>query len=155
MILTVRFAHMAEAPALKVGDKIARGQRIGTVGSSGQSTAPHLHIDLAGGEQIAKFHLESYEHNNPPPGPLRELLYFIDPELFGGVAPVVTTPYAEVEYFHARGKVHYGFDLVPKNRHDPKADMGIYWNRSAVGTVLAVLDDPSAYGHCLYVGYEV
>lgn len=41
------YAHMNKfAPNLKVGDTVARGQLIGYVGSTGQSTGPHIHFEL-------------------------------------------------------------------------------------------------------------
>lgn len=42
----VEYGHMwnAFATGLKVGDRVERGQKIGYIGSNGQSTGPHLHI---------------------------------------------------------------------------------------------------------------
>jgi len=41
------YAHLDTfADALKVGNSVSRGQQIGTVGSTGRSTAPHLHYEL-------------------------------------------------------------------------------------------------------------
>ncbi len=39
------YAHMDEI-YVKVGEKVARGQVIGTVGNTGTSTAPHLHYEV-------------------------------------------------------------------------------------------------------------
>ena len=39
------YAHMGSV-AVKVGDKVTRGQIIGTVGNTGTSTAPHLHYEV-------------------------------------------------------------------------------------------------------------
>lgn len=39
------YAHMASV-TVKVGDKVSRGQIIGTVGNTGTSTAPHLHYEV-------------------------------------------------------------------------------------------------------------
>ena len=39
------YAHM-ESVGVKLGQKVVRGQQIGTVGSSGTSTAPHLHYEV-------------------------------------------------------------------------------------------------------------
>ena len=39
------YAHMHEV-FVKKGEKVIRGQKIGTVGSTGTSTAPHLHYEV-------------------------------------------------------------------------------------------------------------
>ncbi len=39
------YAHMSKI-FVKVGDRVKRGQKIGEVGSSGTSTAPHLHYEI-------------------------------------------------------------------------------------------------------------
>jgi hypothetical protein len=154
MKYTVRYAHLEYAPKYQVGDSVLPGAVIGKMGSSGQSTAKHLHFDGAVGFQNKKYLLEDYDRNDPVPIPVKQLLLFIDPAMFQGENPVITTPYAEVEYFHERGKVHYGFDIVPQNRHDFQAPLLICWSRSKPGEVLAILDDPAAYGHCIYIGFE-
>ena len=151
MKYTVRFAHMKEAPKWKRGDTIKPGDVIGIMGTSGQSTAAHLHIDCAQGEHTRLYQLADYDGAvNPAP---RQLLYFIDRDLFG-VDPVVTTGYADLEYFVTRKKVHHGFDVVPCDRKTSIAHFAIHWNRSCTGIVSAVLDEPGSYGHCLYVTFE-
>lgn len=42
----VRYCHLASASKLKRGQKIARGQTIGTEGSTGQSMGDHLHWEI-------------------------------------------------------------------------------------------------------------
>ena len=42
---TSKFAHM-RSMAVKRGDKVTRGQKIGTVGNSGRSTGSHLHYEI-------------------------------------------------------------------------------------------------------------
>ena len=151
MKYTVRFAHLEKKPKWKKGQTINRGDVVGRMGSTGQSTANHLHLDCAQGEQTRLFHLSDYDTVvNPAP---RQLLYFIDDELFG-VQSVVTTPYAEVEYFQKRGKVHHGLDIVPWNRKATDENFDIHWNRSKPGTVTLVGYDPKGYGHYIYVTFD-
>lgn len=149
MIYTTRFAHFESAPKWKAGDKIKRGDIIGIMGNSGDSTGKHLHLDSAEGVQLKPYHLYDYDESIKPSP--RQCLLFIDDELFGTELEV-TTAYAEFEYFTKRKKVHHGFDVVPKNRKPKYFD--IHWNRSMEGTVVLVLDDPAGYGHCIYIAYD-
>jgi len=43
--IRTRYAHMAEL-AVRLGDRVERGARIGSVGNSGRSTGPHLHYEV-------------------------------------------------------------------------------------------------------------
>ena len=43
---SILMAHMKERPMVSVGDKLIQGQKIGIMGSSGNSTGPHLHIEV-------------------------------------------------------------------------------------------------------------
>lgn len=43
---TARYAHLAEAPSVKGGERVERGAPIGIIGSTGKSTGPHLHYEL-------------------------------------------------------------------------------------------------------------
>lgn len=154
MICTVRYAHLDKKPDYKIGDIIKTGDKIGMMGTSGQSTATHLHIDCAIGEQKRPYQLYDMDdggHIIPAP---RQLLLFIDKDLFG-IEPIITTSYAEFAYFLERGKVHYGFDVVPSDRKQSREHYGIKWNRSKPGKVSLIVDDPKGYGNCIYISYEV
>ena len=49
-----RYVHLQhDSVCVKVGDKVARGQHIGNLGHSGNSTEPHLHFDVADGADFA------------------------------------------------------------------------------------------------------
>ena len=54
------YAHMrAFAPGLHPGKRVAQGEVIGYVGSSGQSTGPHLHYEVIyNGRQVNPLSLE-------------------------------------------------------------------------------------------------
>lgn len=43
--MTTRYAHLSGAD-VRVGDRVRRGQRIGRMGSTGRSTATHLHYEV-------------------------------------------------------------------------------------------------------------
>lgn len=146
---TVRYAHLASAPKLKQGDKVKTGDIIGEMGSTGQSSGAHLHIDCVEGRQVRKYALSEIESGAFVSSP-RQLNHFIDSSLFG-VPLEITTYYADPDYMRQYKKVHSGYDVVPKDR---KSKI-IRWNRSAIGEVVAILDDPAGYGNCVYVSFSV
>jgi murein DD-endopeptidase MepM/ murein hydrolase activator NlpD len=50
---TAAFAHLKPGSVtVKVGDKVRAGQRIGRLGNSGASLAPHLHFHIVNGPSI-------------------------------------------------------------------------------------------------------
>ncbi len=44
--VTTRYCHMLTRPSVHVGQRVATGQPIGRVGSSGNSTGPHCHFEV-------------------------------------------------------------------------------------------------------------
>jgi hypothetical protein len=74
-----RYAHM-RAAVVEVGDRVARGDQIGFVGSSGITTGPHLHYEvLVNGKQV---------------DPLRYRLPQPSADTLAKAAPAVGTPTA-------------------------------------------------------------
>ncbi len=41
-----RYCHMVERPPVRIGQQVTAGQNIGRVGSSGNSSGPHLHFEV-------------------------------------------------------------------------------------------------------------
>lgn len=42
-----RYLHLHEKPLVNVGDSVKKGQRIGTMGTTGDSTGIHLHLEIS------------------------------------------------------------------------------------------------------------
>jgi murein DD-endopeptidase MepM/ murein hydrolase activator NlpD len=65
--LETRYAHLSSA-TVAVGDRVEAGQGIGRVGSTGRSTAPHLHFEvLLDGQRVDPAQLVA-RANRPSPG---------------------------------------------------------------------------------------
>ncbi len=159
---TARFGHLKFKPNLKVGDRVTKGDKIGTMGNSGASSAAHLHIDCAQGKQVPKNDL----HRMPDMfGPGKVVLpaldqaeWFIDDDLFKTKVAITTYPH-DPAYFKNWGWHHIGFDVVPEDRHThPGVHSDIYWNRSYEGEVIFSGVDPlglnKGYGNVLLIQFE-
>jgi hypothetical protein len=48
---TTEYLHMLEPPMVHVGQRVERGQQLGKVGSTGESSAPHLHYEQHRGQE--------------------------------------------------------------------------------------------------------
>lgn len=150
---TVRFAHLAEIPIQKIGDIIFRGDKVGRMGNTGQSTADHVHTDVIEGlvDKIIRLEEIGYEEGKSYLPNIKQLNYFIDDELFG-IGPVITTYFYDPEYKVKYRKDHPGYDLVPSD-YDTMDHYNIYWNRSKTGIILAVGYD-AGYGNYILIGFE-
>jgi hypothetical protein len=49
------YAHLAPGSvSVKVGDRVTRGQLLGKVGNSGNTTQPHLHLHFTRGPEVLR-----------------------------------------------------------------------------------------------------
>ena len=151
MTYTVRYAHLRSLPIWQVGDNVKRGVIIGKMGSTGQSTGSHLHIDCVEGEQVSLWRLHEYEDRTVESSH-RQIQYFIDKELFD-CEPYITTTYNDLNYFKLLNKCHLGYDVVPMDRKKTDKHFDIHWNRSHNGKVCAVGKD-SGYGNYIMITFE-
>lgn len=153
-VYTVRFAHLEEIPIPEVRDIIFRGDKVGKMGNTGQSTANHLHIDVIATLQnkIIRLSEIGYEKEKTYLPNIEQLNYFIDDELFG-IKPIITTYFYDPAYKIKYKKDHPGYDIIPIDRHDTDEHFNIYWNRSKTGVILAKGFD-AGYGNYILIGFE-
>lgn len=152
MIYTARFAHLQET-LLRPGQIIRRGEVIGIMGNTGASTGPHLHLDCVENLQVGRYTITDIANGAPLPS-AKQCVLFVDDELFR-IAPAITTYYADPAYFLRFDKIHCGFDLVPQDRHTSKDHYKIYWNRTAPGKVVKIMENDPGYGNCVQIAFEV
>lgn len=152
MRYTVRFAHLAEPSPLVPGQLVVRGAIIGKMGDSGSGTGAHLHLDVVEGRQAGRYSLNDMTLGVQKPAAFQAML-FIDAELFG-IEPVITTGYVDPEYYREYKKGHWGFDVVPADRHGSTSHYRIRWNRSMDGTVVSVGQDDPGYGNYVQILFE-
>lgn len=75
----MRMCHMQTIDAaVKNGADLKAGQQIGTIGSTGFSTGPHVHIDIKtnAGDYVDPLPIlrQALEQNNKPVSPVKRLL---------------------------------------------------------------------------------
>lgn len=151
---TVRFAHLESLPEYKKSDVIFRGDKIGRMGSSGQSKHPHLHIDVVESliDRIIRLRSIGYESQSYEPN-IEQLNHFIDSELFD-TQVFITSYFYDPDYKKTFGKDHPAYDVVPKDRHETKRHFDIFWNRTKSGIILNVGFDEIGYGNYILIGFE-
>jgi murein DD-endopeptidase MepM/ murein hydrolase activator NlpD len=147
MKYTVRYAHL-DTIAVSLGQTLNYGDKIGVMGSTGQSFGAHLHIDVTRGDNRHRYTLEDIELGNPV-ADIRQLNYFIDFDLFKSKCEI-STPYGDRDYQMKYKKVHTGYDVIPLS-----TDWTIFWNRRYTGTVTRVMHGDVGYGNCVYIAFEV
>lgn len=152
---TARFAHLERLPEQPIGDLVLPRDKIGRMGSTGQSAAPHLHLDVICGHinYIVRLEEIGYEDTDFYKPNIRQLNFFLDGNLFN-TDLVITTYFYDPSYKLDWGKEHPGYDCVPENRHlEPGRNFDIFWNRSKTGIVLDKGSD-TGYGNYILVGFE-
>jgi hypothetical protein len=155
MKYTVRFCHLADIPGHKAGDIITKYEKIGFMGSTGQSDAPHLHLDCVGGYYSTPWRLSDMAYNLKHPSPT-QLSRFLQHDTIFDTELLITSYYCDPYYFDGNGNLvlHMAYDVVPKDRHDTKAHYWIHWPIDENGLVLGVGEDVG-YGNYVHIGYEV
>jgi murein DD-endopeptidase MepM/ murein hydrolase activator NlpD len=144
---TVRYAHLRFKTHHKEGDTIGRGEVLGFMGSTGQSTGPHLHIDVVRGRHEHMYRMHNIACGDLEPD-FEQLSYFIDEELGGGQFRVTTYPYDYRYVIDGKWKAHPGYDVVLE---EPLGK--IYWNRSMAG-VVAKCGFDHGYGNFIQIVYQ-
>jgi murein DD-endopeptidase MepM/ murein hydrolase activator NlpD len=52
--VVTRYCHLVRRPSVTIGQKVAKGQLLGQVGTSGSSSGPHLHFEVHQGAPASK-----------------------------------------------------------------------------------------------------
>lgn len=85
--LYVLYAHLQQAPTLKIGDSVSCGQAIDTVGSSGNALNPHLHFETRVGPSGAVFSSMAHYDNSATADEMSSYCLWSISELFQLVDP--------------------------------------------------------------------
>ena len=143
---TALLGHMESDSPLSVGEEVKEGDKIGRMGSSGKSTAPHLHLGVLDGIRATIFRMSSVPVSERI---LQQLAYFLEDKKLFNYENEIT-----FSFFDPRYQKHRGYDVVPKNRHkEPGKNFDMFWPRTKKGTVLNKGYD-EGYGYYILIGYE-
>jgi len=147
LLYTVRYAHLEGPSPLDLKATVKRGNVVGVMGDSGQSTGPHLHIDCVQDKQDSLYRLNDI-YANDPMADFKQLAHFIDEELGAGPFRITTHIYDYRYKSKGKWKPHPGYDVVVETTHKR-----LYWNRSMDGAVILKGHD-SGYGHYVCVAFR-
>lgn len=158
MIYTARYAHLEFKPRHQVGGVLRENEMIGRMGTSGQSTAKHLHFDLIQSKNPGRVYRLHELHNfiSDLPALMQQHAYFLDAGIFNHKL-FIPTYFGDPDYYNADDeyKFHPGYDLVPDDRQDTDKHFNIFWNRTIPGVVTAVGYDEIGYGHYITIQFQV
>lgn len=149
-VKSVIFAHCSDVH-VQVGQKVNRGDKLYTMGSTGYSTGNHVHITVVDGEWTRPWYRDDYiaGRANPLSG-LTESFKTAKMFLFGGkyMEPFITHGFWEMR----SSGYHFGLDVVTDRSYLGEVPYGL-WDNPIPGVVTAVGDDRSetSYGYGKYV----
>lgn len=152
MKITYRFAHLKELPELLIGQTVEMGDVIGIMGSTGQSTGDHSHIDAIEGLHSHHYRLKDMKPRGALGPRPDQILYLLEDDGLFKQKPIVTSGYCDLRYWTRWDKIHYGWDVIPAD-YNEGVEYPIYWNRSGRGVVLATRFD-TGYGNYIMIGCE-
>ena len=162
MLYQARYTHLEYLPDFQKNEIVKRFDKIGRMGSTGKSTANHVHFDL-----IQSKHLDKLELLNRSvyrladiqgmilslPLLMNQYYLFLDHEIFN--YPLHITSYFGDPGYINRGafEFHPAYDFVPEDRHNSNKHFDVYWNRSKDGIVTNIGND-AAYGNFICICFE-
>jgi len=128
------FAHLKEVPKLELGNKINPGQKIAMVGSTGQSTGPHLHYQID--PESNKEGLKIGEHINPEDYAVSdELKNRINANNNSAIGPTNVADFKKNEYPSGDGGFGGLLDILKGGKPNKVSFPGLSGNSGGTGVV--------------------